>query len=269
MPVRIGEITNASAPSRIVDALHDLRARRFRLRKPGLNFVLFAQGKPIKTVNGLVSGLQNGAVRSYLGIPFAAPPVGDLRWKAPQAVQNWKGIRACTKFSASPIQNKPVPFSMWTEEFIAPPEPLSEDCLYLNVWTAAKSPKEKRPVLVWIYGGGFVSGSSACAVYDGDAMAQKGVVYVSINYRVGALGFMAHPELTKESGYNASGNYAFLDQIAALNWIKQNIAGFGGDPNNVAIAAVSWFFFHQCAGCFTLGQGIVPSRHCSKWRFVQ
>ena len=210
-----------------------------------LNFALFSQTKPIKTANGLVSGLQNGAVRSYLGIPFAAPPVGDLRWKAPQPVQNWKGIRACTKFSASPIQNKPVPFSMWTEEFIAPPEPLSEDCLYLNVWTAAKSAKEKRPVLVWIYGGGFVSGSSACAVYDGDAMAQKGVVYVSINYRVGALGFMAHPELSKESGYNASGNYAFLDQIAALQWIKQNIAAFGGDPNNVTIAG-------QSAGSFSI-----------------
>lgn len=204
-----------------------------------------AQIKPLKTANGLISGIQNGSVRIYLGIPFATPPVGDLRWKAPQAAQNWKGIRACTRFPASAMQSKPQPFSMWTEEFIAPPEPLSEDCLYLNVWTAAKSTKEKRPVLVWIHGGGFVSGASTCAVYNGEALAQKGVVYVSINYRLGAFGFLAHPELSKESGHSASGNYAFLDQIAALQWVKKNIAAFGGDPNNVTIAG-------QSAGSFAV-----------------
>lgn len=197
-----------------------------------------AQFNPVRTENGLVSGLQSGTIHIFKGIPFAAPPVGDLRWKAPQPAQNWSGVRKCEQFSASPIQPKPVPFYCWTEEFIAPPEPLSEDCLYLNVWTGAKSAKEKRPVLVWIYGGGFSSGSAACAIYDGEEMAKKGVVYVSINYRVGALGFMAHPELSKEQN-NASGNYGLLDQIAALKWIQKNIAAFGGDPNNVTIAGQS------------------------------
>jgi para-nitrobenzyl esterase len=205
----------------------------------------FAQGKPVKTENGLITGLQKGSVRSFFGVPFAAPPVGDLRWKAPQPVQNWQGIKACTSFPASAMQADPVPFMMWTEEFIAPPKPLSEDCLYLNVWTAAKSSKEKRPVFVWIHGGGFTSGASTCAVYDGDAMAQKGLVFVSINYRLGAFGFLAHPELSKESGHNASGNYALLDQIATLQWIKKNITAFGGDPNNVTIAG-------QSAGSFAV-----------------
>jgi para-nitrobenzyl esterase len=140
---------------------------------------------------------------------------------------------------------------MWTEEFIAPPEPLSEDCLYLNVWTAAKSVEEKLPVLVWIYGGGFVSGSSACAVYDGEALAKNGIVYVSVNYRVGVFGFMAHPELSKESKHHASGNYALMDQIAALQWVKNNIAAFGGDPDKVTIAG-------QSAGSFSV-QALVAS----------
>ena len=137
------------------------------------------------------------------------------------------------------MQASPAPFSMWTEEFLIPKEPISEDCLYLNVWTGAKSSKEKRAVLVWIYGGGFTSGGSACPIYDGEAMAKKGIVFVSINYRVGVFGFFAHPELTKESGNNASGNYGIMDQIAALKWIQKNIAAFGGDPKNVTIAGQS------------------------------
>ncbi|WP_428662241.1 carboxylesterase/lipase family protein [Runella sp.] len=197
-----------------------------------------AQLDIVKTENGSVSGRKSAEIYSFKGIPFAAPPVGDLRWKAPQPVKNWTGVRKCEAFSASPIQSKPVPFSCWTEEFIAPPEPLSEDCLYLNVWTGAKVPYENRPVFVWIYGGGFSSGSAACAIYDGEEMAKKGVVFVSINYRVGALGFMAHPELSKEQN-NASGNYGLLDQIAALKWIQNNIGAFGGDPNNVTIAGQS------------------------------
>ncbi|MEY3412454.1 MAG: hypothetical protein RIQ70_1142 [Bacteroidota bacterium] len=208
---------------------------------------LFAQNPIIKTANGSLEGVTNAdkSIRIFKGIPFASPPIGDLRWKAPQAPKNWTGIRKCTEFSASPIQNKPEPFLCWTEEFIAQPEPLSEDCLYLNIWTKAKKTKEKLPVFVWIYGGGLSSGSANCAIYDGEEMAKKGVVFVSINYRVGAFGFMAHPALTKESGYNSSGNYGFLDQMQALKWVQKNISAFGGDPNNVTIAG-------QSAGSFSV-----------------
>lgn len=195
----------------------------------------------VETDAGLVSGLKNkeGNIHIFKGIPFAAPPMGELRWKAPQAVKPWLGVRRCDSFGPSPMQNDPTPFSMWTEEFLIPEEPISEDCLYLNVWTGAKSSTEKRPVLVWIYGGGFVSGGSAVPIYDGEAMAKKGIVFVSINYRVGIFGFFAHPALTKASGKNASGNYGLMDQIAALQWVKKNIAAFGGDPNNVTIAGQS------------------------------
>ena len=195
----------------------------------------------VKTDAGLVSGTlsTDGHIHIFKGIPFAAPPVGDLRWKAPQPVKAWSGVKKCISFGPSPMQSSPVPFSMWSQEFLIPKEPISEDCLYLNVWTGAQSSKEKRPVLVWIYGGGFTSGGSAVPIYDGEAMAKKGIVFVSINYRVGIFGFFAHPELTKESGYNASGNYGILDQIAALKWVKENIAAFGGDPNNVTIAGQS------------------------------
>lgn len=200
--------------------------------------LLAAQLHTVKTQNGLVAGSSNNEINIFKGIPFAAPPVAALRWKEPQPAANWKGVKQCTAFSASPIQPKPVPFLCWSEEFIAPPEPLSEDCLYLNIWTAAKNKKEKRPVFVWIYGGGFSSGSAACAIYDGEEMARKGIVFVSINYRVGAFGFMAHPALSKEQN-NASGNYGILDQIAALQWVKKNIAAFGGDPSRVTIAGQS------------------------------
>lgn len=195
----------------------------------------------VKTQAGQVSGVrsQSGDVVSFKGIPFAAPPVGDLRWKAPQPVKPWAGVRKAEAFGPSPMQAEPAPFSMWSEEFLIPKEPISEDCLYLNVWTGAKSVKEKRPVLVWIYGGGFNSGGSAVPIYDGEAMAQKGIVFVSINYRVGPFGFFAHPELTRESGKGASGNYGLMDQIAALQWVQQNIAAFGGDPANVTIAGQS------------------------------
>ncbi|GAB3529593.1 hypothetical protein GCM10027443_09200 [Pontibacter brevis] len=195
----------------------------------------------ITTQAGKVSGVRNlsGDVVSFRGIPFAAPPVGDLRWKAPQPVKPWAGVRKADAFGPSPMQAEPAPFSMWSEEFLIPKEPISEDCLYLNVWTGARSGKEKRPVLVWIYGGGFNSGGSAVPIYDGEAMAQKGIVFVSTNYRVGPFGFFAHPELTKESGKGASGNYGLMDQIAALQWVQQNIAAFGGDPANVTIAGQS------------------------------
>jgi para-nitrobenzyl esterase len=212
-----------------------------------LSVIAKAQNPIVATINGEIQGTSSTdkTVRIFKGIPFAASPVGDLRWKAPQAVQNWKGVKKCTAFSASPMQNKPQPFYCWSEEFIAQAEPIIEDCLYVNVWTTAKPKSEKQPVFVWIYGGGLNSGSANCAIYDGEEMAKKGVVFVSLNYRVGVFGFMAHPELSKESGHDASGNYGFLDQIAALKWVQKNIAAFGGDPNNVTIAG-------QSAGAFSV-----------------
>ena len=203
-----------------------------------LQVIVSGQNGITDTKYGRVEGYQEKNIRIYKGIPFAAPPVGDLRWKAPQPPVAWKGVKKCVAFSASPIQPKPVPFLCWSKEFIAPPTPLSEDCLYLNVWTGASSASEKRPVFVWIYGGGFISGSAGCAIYDGLEYAKKGIVFVSINYRVGALGFMSHPELTKE-GNGSSGNYGLMDQVAALQWVKENIAAFGGDPSNVTIGGQS------------------------------
>jgi para-nitrobenzyl esterase len=211
-----------------------------------LTFILLALGwaqaqEIVSTRSGKASGTtsSDGAVRSFKGIPFAAPPVGELRWKAPQPVASWDGVRPCTAFGPSPMQRKPAPFSMWSREFLIPDEPISEDCLYLNVWTGAKNTQAKLPVLVWIYGGGFSSGGSGVPIYDGEAMARKGILFVSTNYRVGIFGFFAHPELTKESGHNASGNYGLMDQVAALKWVNENIAAFGGDPANVTIAGQS------------------------------
>jgi len=201
----------------------------------------------VNTDKGLVSGVfdSNSGITVFKGIPFAAPPIGDLRWKAPQPAQAWEGVKVCNSFSASPIQNTPLPFMMWTQEFIAPKEPLSEDCLYLNVWTGAENSKENRPVFVYIYGGAFTSGSGAVPIYDGTEMAKKGLVFITINYRVGTLGFFAHPELTAESPNQTSGNYGLLDQVEALNWVQKNCKAFGGDPNNVTIAG-------QSAGAFSI-----------------
>jgi para-nitrobenzyl esterase len=208
---------------------------------------LIAQEPVIRTENGIVSGIKSGNISIFKGIPFAAPPIGDLRWRAPQPVKNWTGVLKCNEFSASPMQNKPVPFMMWTKEFITPPEKLSEDCLYLNIWTPDRSAKKKLPVFVWIYGGGFSSGSAACAIYDGEKMSKQGVVFVSFNYRVGVLGFLAHPELSSESPNKVSGNYGLLDQVAALKWIARNIEAFGGDPQKVTIAGQSAGSMSVCA----------------------
>ena len=199
----------------------------------------------VEVTGGKIEGISNssGDIRIFKGIPFAASPVGELRWKSPQPVEAWEGIKKCDNWGPSPMQAKPSPFMFWSSEFLIPEEPISEDCLYLNVWTGAKTETEKRPVLVYIYGGGFRSGGSGCAIYDGEAMAKKGVVFVSINYRVGVFGFLAHPELTQEASYHASGNYGILDMIAALRWVKRNIRKFGGDPSNVTIAG-------QSAGAF-------------------
>jgi para-nitrobenzyl esterase len=202
-----------------------------------------ANALPSDTINvdgGLISGVKStaGNVISFKGIPFAAPPVGELRWKAPQPVERWMGIKKCDAFGPSPMQPKPVPFGVYTKEFLIPEQPISEDCLYLNIWTK-NNQNEKKPVFVWIYGGGFVTGGAGVPIYDGEALAKKGIIFVSINYRVGVFGFLAHPDLTKESPDKASGNYALLDQIAALRWIKRNIASFGGDPGNITIAGQS------------------------------
>jgi para-nitrobenzyl esterase len=206
----------------------------------------FASSPPAKlgvvaTRSGPVAGGTNpaGDVAFYKGIPFAAPPIGDLRWRAPQPVKPWSEVRQCQQYGPSPMQGAPAPFSMWSAEFLIPKAPISEDCLYLNVWTSAKAAAAHQPVLVWIYGGGFNSGGSGVPIYDGEALAKKGIVVVSINYRVGPFGFLAHPALTQESGKQASGNYGLLDQLAALRWVQQNIAAFGGDPHQVTIAGQS------------------------------
>ncbi|WP_321372546.1 carboxylesterase family protein [uncultured Draconibacterium sp.] len=195
----------------------------------------------VKVDGGLIPGVKNedSDISVFKGIPFAAPPVGDLRWKAPAPVQKWEGVKKCDTFAASAMQPFPEPFYMWSEEFLIPEEPIDEDCLYLNVWTGAKSTDEKRPVVVFIHGGGFTSGSGSVPIYDGEAMAKKGVVFVNINYRLGIFGFLAHPELTAESPNKASGNYGLMDQIAALKWVKNNIAAFGGNPDNITIAGQS------------------------------
>jgi para-nitrobenzyl esterase len=202
-----------------------------------LPLFVFAQPPVVSTDKGKLEGYQKGDLSIFKGVPFAAPPVGNLRWKAPQESEPWEGVLATKTFSASPMQRHPEPFRMWSAEFIAPPEPLSEDCLYLNIWT--KNSKEKKPVFVWIYGGGFNSGSAACDIYDGEAYANQDVVFVSINYRVNIFGFFAHPELSAENVVGVSGNYGLLDQIEALKWVQKNIGAFGGNPNNVTIAGQS------------------------------
>lgn len=204
---------------------------------------------PVRIESGLVQGVTDGTIRAFKGIPYAAPPVGDLRWREPQTPADWKGVRDATHFSAACFQAKTGAFGPWSAEFIARDAMeggSNEDCLYLNVWTAAAKAGEKRPVMIWIYGGGFTSGSGDVPIYDGAGLAAKGVVMVTFNYRVGVLGFLAHPELSKESGHGASGNYALLDMIAALKWVQRNISAFGGDPHNVTIAGQSAGAFAVC-----------------------
>jgi para-nitrobenzyl esterase len=176
----------------------------------------------------------------FKGIPFAAPPVGDLRWREPQPVAAWAGVRKADLFSK--ICSQMPPQGSWFDlEYNRAPQPTGEDCLYLNVWTAAQSSDERRPVMVWLHGGGFVGGSGSEPSHSGAGLAQKGAVVVTLNYHLGVFGLFAHPELTKESGHDASGNYALMDQIAALKWVQSNIVAFGGDPQNVTI-------FGQSAG---------------------
>jgi para-nitrobenzyl esterase len=195
----------------------------------------------IKLTDGIISGTTSysKSVNIFKGVPFAAPPVGELRWQPPQPVKQWNGIKKCDKFRASPMQAPPVPFNVWTEEFLIPKAPISEDCLYLNVWAPALTGGRKLPVIVWIYGGAFVSGGSAVPIYDGERTADRGIVFVSINYRVGIFGFFAHSQLSKQQDKKRLVNYGLMDQIAALQWVQQNIQAFGGDKNNVTIAGQS------------------------------
>lgn len=191
--------------------------------------------EPVRVKSGLLSGVAGSdpAVRVFKGIPFAAPPIGDLRWKAPQPVKSWEGVRKADHFGARPMQLPIYGDMVWRSEGI------SEDCLYLNVWTPAKSNKERLPVLVYFYGGGFVAGDSSEPRYDGESMARQGMVAITVNYRLGIFGFFAHPELTQESPHHACGNYGLLDQSAALQWVRRNVAAFGGDPKKITIAGES------------------------------
>ncbi|MBQ6549777.1 MAG: carboxylesterase family protein [Lachnospiraceae bacterium] len=195
------------------------------------------------TENGTVLGMQGGNARItvYKGVPFAKPPVGELRWREPQPAENWEGERPCYLFA--PISMQEIPG--WNKENIYTREwhvnsdiPMSEDCLYLNIWTPAVSPDEKLPVLVWIFGGGYQVGYPAEMEFDGEALAKRGIVVVSVNYRVGAFGFLAHPELTAAQP-DFPTNFGLLDQQAGIRWVKRNIAGFGGDPDQITIAGQS------------------------------
>ncbi|MEM7019755.1 MAG: carboxylesterase family protein, partial [Pseudomonadota bacterium] len=187
----------------------------------------------ISVSGGQARGMRIGddqAILTFKGIPYAAPPIGEQRWAPPQPVAAWEGVKDTQKFSPDCLQAPSV------EGFYSPAETeQSEDCLYLNVWTGAKTADENRPVMVWIHGGAFIQGSGSNSRYDGEQFARSGVVLVTINYRLGLTGFFAHPALTAASPNKASGNYGLLDQIAALQWIKENIKAFGGDPNNVTI----------------------------------
>ncbi|MEZ4829028.1 MAG: carboxylesterase family protein [Bacteroidia bacterium] len=189
----------------------------------------------VKTENGIIEGNYDVAtgMQFYLGVPFAQPPVGNLRWKAPQPLQNWEGVRETKKFGPRPVQG--IVFG----DMKSRSDGLSEDCLYLNIWTPANRNTKNLPVLVYFFGGGFVAGDGSEGRYDGESMAKKGIVVVTVNYRLNIFGFFAHPELSAEAPYKASGNYGLLDQNAALQWVQDNIAAFGGDPKKVTIAGES------------------------------
>ena len=202
----------------------------------------FPLSDQVRIDSGLIKGIAgtDPAVTIFKGIPYAAPPIGQLRWKAPQPVVPWTGVRKADTFGNNAMQAPPVPHQWWTQEFVARSElASSEDCLTLNLWTDKTSTNSRRPVLVFIHGGGYRSGAGSCPVYDGEALTKKGIVVVTINYRLGIFGFLAHPALTAESPNHASGNYAFLDMIAALQWVKRTIAAFGGDPDNVTVQGQS------------------------------
>ncbi|MCW8985096.1 MAG: carboxylesterase family protein, partial [Thermoanaerobaculales bacterium] len=265
--------------------LTSLVARTSELFCVALTFISLGCGQPapdlsIVTIDsGTISGTMDAGVRVFRGIPYAAPPVGDWRWKPPQPVEPWEGVRECTDFGCSCVHVPYPPDSMWTGPEWGDPAEQSEDCLHLNVWTTASSPQEKLPVMVWIHGGSLKHESGSVGAYGGANLARKGVVAVTINYRLGAFGYLAHPELTRESEHQSSGNYGVLDQIAALEWVQRNIAAFGGDPDRVTIfgeSAGSWSvnflvasplargLFHRAIG--QSGAGFGPMVHLGEER---
>jgi para-nitrobenzyl esterase len=209
----------------------------------GAQTAAFAQiaYEQLKTADGVLEGVvsADGKVRTFKGIPFAQPPVGDLRWQAPQPPIPWTGVRKASEYGARCMQG-----NIYSDMIFHDTGP-SEDCLYLNLWMPAKPTVPKLPVMVWIYGGGYQAGSSSEPRQDAGNLSKKGVLVVSMNYRLGIFGFFSHPELAKASGHNSSGNYGLLDQLAALRWVKKNIATFGGDPDNVTI-------FGESAGSFSV-----------------
>ena len=194
----------------------------------------------IQLDSGPIRGKVQDGVRFYAGIPYAAPPIGDLRWKSPQPVKSWTNIRECVEFG--PICPQPGSPGMKEEDI----KTASEDCLYLNIWAPLKKSAEKKPVMVWIHGGAFVVGSGSSETYNGTNYAKQGLIIVTLNYRLGAFGFLAHPLLSEESPHGVSGNYGLLDQIEALKWVKKNIAAFGGNPENITI-------FGESAGSVSVG----------------
>jgi para-nitrobenzyl esterase len=194
--------------------------------------------EPVRVETGLVQGTVADDLTVYRGIPFAAAPVGDLRWRPPQAAPKWNGVRSASEYGRACMQSNPAIANL--------PVP-REDCLFLNVWTPARRPGERLPVMVWIHGGGFVAGTPAEQLYHGEWLARKGVVVVSVAYRLGVFGFLAHPELSAESPRHVSGNYGLLDVIAGLAWVRKNIAAFGGDPARVTI-------FGESAGAIAVSQ---------------
>ena len=193
----------------------------------------------VKTDAGRVKGTAADGVAAFKGVPYAAPPVGLLRWQGPKPASHWKGTRNAVEFGARCMQG-----NIYGDMIFRDKGP-SEDCLYLNVWTPAASAREHLPVMVWVYGGGFAAGATSERRQDGQNLAKKGVVVVSMNYRLGVFGFFSHAELAKESGHNSAGNYGLLDQVAALQWVHKNIAAFGGDPGKVTI-------FGESAGSFSV-----------------
>lgn len=233
----------------------------------------------VRIDGGLVSGTKDADVRVFRGIPYAAGPVGDLRWRPPQPVEPWEGVRDASAFGFSCVHVPYPPGTFWTGPEWDDRAEQNEECLHLNLWTTAESADERRPVMVWIHGGSLNHESGAVGAYGGANLARKGAVTVTINYRLGPFGYLAHPDLSRESPHGSSGNYGILDQIAALEWVQRNIAAFGGDPDRVTIfgeSAGSWSvnflvasplakgLFHRAIG--QSGAGFGPMVHLSEDR---
>ena len=211
-----------------------------------------AQTPVLKTQSGKVSGVVENGVCVYKGIPYAAPPVGDLRWKLPQPAEHWKGIRKCDTFGPASLQGGSAEGSFYWKEFYQGGAPaMSEDCLYLNVWTPAPGTSDKLPVMLWIHGGAYMNGYGHEIEFGGEAYAAHGVILVTLNYRLGMCGFLAHPLLDEDNGGKGSGNYGLYDQLAAIRWVHENISAFGGDPDNITI-------FGQSAGAGSV-QALISS----------